>query len=84
MAIETIGDHTIDTFVQQVRCCNDALRRIGDNLDPRIWDQGDVQYLLDQLDHARRWIFRAHAVALAQQTATSRRDGFPQEVRAEV
>jgi len=82
MAIRTIPNHTIDMFYVELGSVADCLHRIKTAINPQQWRDGDMTYILEQLDKARTYLFGARSVAEAQRLSLQ---GFTHvEVRSEV
>ena len=82
MPIQTIENHTIAQLYSQLRCLQDCIDRVIDNVCKERWDKGDLSYVLEQFDKAGKYLFAGRAVCEAQRLSL---EGFTTvEVRAEV
>jgi hypothetical protein len=67
MPIETLDHHDLKTFLGKLRMLDDCIDRAGVHVSQERWNNGKLEYVIEQLGKARKYLMHAEAVAVAQQ-----------------
>lgn len=67
MPIETLETHTLADWLGYLRSLNDCLDRSRCYVSKERWEQGKLEYPIEQLQKARKYLLRMEATCVAQQ-----------------